>query len=127
VVCLLASAKQQGQFQDTNLREYLTQAKTTERATVQLIDAYLANHIALIASHATSVETEGDLTPALLLDFPIHLFHDVHPGCAFGGQGGKFNDHGLSQARPWLEDYATQQHEQRPACPRSTTHVTSSL
>ena len=98
------------------------QAKTAERTTVQLIDAYLADDIALIASHAASIETEGDLTTALLLDFPIHLLHDVHPGCAFRGQGGKFNDHRLSQARPWLEEHATQQHEQRPAYPPCTTH-----
>ena len=80
-----------------------------------------------LASHAASVETEGDLTTALLLDFPVHLLHDVHPGSAFGGQGGKFNDHRLSQARPWLEAHATQQHEQHPACPHSTTHATSGL
>src|SRR5438132_11595069 len=125
MICLLAIAKQQGQFQDANLRKYLAQAKTAERTTVQLIDAYLADDIALIASHAASIETEGDLTTALLLDFPIHLLHDVHPGCAFGGQGGKFNDHRLSQTRPWLKAYTTQQHEQGPGYPRSTTHVTS--
>src|SRR5262245_24776003 len=127
MVCLRAIAKQQGQFQNANLRQHLPQAKTAERATVQLIDAYLADHIALIASHAASVETAGDLTSALLLNFPIHLLHDVHPGGAFGGQGGKFDDHRLSQARPWLKEYTTQQHEQDPACPGSTTHVTPSL
>src|SRR5712691_8840030 len=114
MVCLLAIAKQQGQLQDANLRKDLTQAKTAERPTVQLIDAYLAHDIALITSHAASIEPEGDLTAALLLDFPIHLLHDIHPGCAFRGQGSKFNDYRLSQARPWLEGYATHQHEQRP-------------
>src|SRR6266446_4964767 len=125
VVCLLAFAKQQGQFQNANLREHFAQAKTAERTPVQLIDAYLADDIALIASHTASIKTEDNLTTALFLDFPIHLLHDVHPGRAFGGQGGKFNDHRLSQTRPWLKAYTTQQHEQGPGYPRSATHVTS--
>src|SRR5215510_113322 len=110
VICLLAIAKQHGQFQDANLREHLTQTKAAECTAVQLIDADLTDNVALIASHATSVETEGDLTTALLLDFPIHLLHDVHPGGTFGGQGGKFNDYRLSQARAWLKEYTAQQH-----------------
>src|SRR6185436_14635772 len=72
-------------------------------------------------------EPEGDLTTALLLDFPIHLLHDVHPGCAFRGQGGKFDHHRFSQARPCLEAHTTHQHEQRPVCPSCTTHMVSSL
>src|SRR5262249_19846330 len=105
--CVLAIEKQQGQFQDANLREHLTQTKAAERTALQLIDTDLADNVALIASHTASVETEGDLTTALLLDFPIHLLHDVHPGCTFAGQGCKFNDYILSQASTRLQEYTT--------------------
>src|SRR5262249_38157924 len=94
--------------------------KTAKRATVQLIVAYFAQDLALVASHAASIEAEGELTSAFLLEFPVHLLHGIHPGRAFRCQGGKFDHYWLRQTRRWLEEHAAQQYEQQAhehACP----------